>query len=402
MDYASARRRYLAALGLSTASLALGCQRSEPGAAPIAAPQTASTGAASHHTEAWIPAADPAPEVPRPGAAQCPHGPFCVPQPDATCAPTVALPHGIGPDTIPNGRQPSVTFDADRTAAERASDPGACCYQWRVLCVGGRALRGPGGPLTAKATARADWLDRDTAALAARLGAADLAPPARAALAAHWEREAAFEHASVASFARASLALLSVGAPPDLVAATHAAAIDEVEHARLGYALASAYAGAPRGPSALPLAGAIGEASLITVAVETFVDACAGESAAALMLREAAATAQDPAMRALLERIAADEERHAELAWRTVAWALSTGGASVARALANVMNDLRAELEIPGASNSNDCGPDLGAHGVLDAATRRAVRRRALTDVILPCASALLRRATFGVTEVRS
>jgi hypothetical protein len=37
---------------------------------------------------------------------------------------------------------------------------------------------------------------------------------------------ALFQHASVASFARFSLELLALGAPPDLVAAAHAAALD--------------------------------------------------------------------------------------------------------------------------------------------------------------------------------
>ena len=97
----------------------------------------------------------------------------------------------------------------------------------------------------------------------------------------------------MASFARASLALMAVGAPPELVAATHAAAIDEIEHARLTYALASAYGGEPTGPAALDVAsGAGGATTLVTVAVETFLDACAGESAAALALREAAALAR--------------------------------------------------------------------------------------------------------------
>src|SRR5262249_21588545 len=160
-----------------------------------------------------------------------------------------------------------------------------------------------------------------------------IAPEIRAALAAHWEREAAFEHASVAAFARASLALLAAGAPPDLVAATHAAAIDEIEHARLGYALASAYGAEPRGPAALPAAAPPFSGSLEDLAVETLIDACAGESAAALALREASAAVRDEGVRAVLSRIADDEERHAELAFRTVAWAARAGGEPVARAL---------------------------------------------------------------------
>ncbi|MFT3772563.1 MAG: ferritin-like domain-containing protein [Minicystis sp.] len=393
MHYERARGRYLAALGLAglpAAFLAIGCQHAEP-------PATQTTAAATRHTEAWVPAIEAQPGPPRPALVQCPHGPFCVPQPEsagttpapaphAMCAASVQLPKGIGPEGL-SGNPPTISFDANRTTVERASDPGACCYQWYVLCPGGRALRGPEGPVTASATRRDDWLAE------ANIDVASLSPEVRAALAAHWDREAAFEHASVGSFARAALALLAVGAPPDLVAATNAAAIDEVEHARLGFALASAYGGTPRGPGALPVAGTMSEASLITVAVETFVDACAGESTAALALREATALAEDPAVRAILSQIAEDEERHAELAWRTVAWALREGGDHVAEALAGAMATLRAEIDEP-AVVTTEASLDLAAHGVLSTAAQRSIRRRALAEVVIPCGAALIVRDT--------
>ncbi|APR75571.1 Hypothetical protein A7982_00917 [Minicystis rosea] len=400
MHYDRARARYLAVLGLTglnTAVIALGCQRAEPGAAPPAAPTATSTATASRHTEAWVPAVEPAATAPRLGMGSCPRGPFCVPQADghginpapepyAMCAADAALPKGIGPETTPTGKSVTVTFDAARTAAERASDPGACCYQWQALCAGGRALRGPEGPLVAPTETREDWMAKNVA-----VDVTAIPPAMRAALAMHWEREAAFEHASVASFARAALSLLAAGAPPDLVAATHTAAIDEVHHAQVGYALASAYAGAPRGPSALPLAGALGEVSLATIAVETFIDACAGESTAALSLREAAMAADNPKLCAILSRIAEDEERHAELAWRTVAWALHQGGDGVAEALANAVASLRAELCAPEPERT-DADPDLSSFGVLGASARRSIRLRALAEVVLPCADALLGR----------
>jgi hypothetical protein len=295
----------------------------------------------------------------------------------------VPLPAGIGPAATVPGRQPSVTFDAARTAAERANDPAACCYQWHVLCIGGRALRGPEGPITATPADREDWLAPEGAVDAARLS-----PAVREALAAHWEREAAFEHASIAAFAQASLALLGVGAPPDLVAATHAAALDEIEHARLSYALASAYGGVRRGPGPMPVSRVTHDGSLATVAVDTFLDGCAGEATAALALREAAAKAEEGAARAILERIAEDEERHAELAWRTVAWALRAGGEEVARRLVEATATLRDELR--GGATEAAPGLDLSGHGVLGEAVQQAIRRRAIAEVVIPCAEALL------------
>jgi hypothetical protein len=388
MHCVRARGRYLAALGLSglhTALAAFGCHGAESATTLAPSPTAANTatvetGTASSdrvtggldpappttgalttpHTVPWVPstASDP-PVRSRPGIATCPHGPFCVPQPADPgqapapaplqgCADTVPLPAGIGPDTTVSGRQPSVTFDAARTTTERVSDPTACCYQWNVLCVGGRVLRGPEGPVTAAPAYREDWLAPEAA-----VDATVLAPAARAALAAHWEREAAFEHASVGA-----------------------------------YALASAYGGARRGPGPMPALRVTGDRSLATVAVDTFLDGCAGEATAALVLREAAATAEAGAMRVVLDRIAEDEERHAELAWRTVAWALRAGGEEVARRLIEATATLRDELRV--GSTEPAPGEDLSAHGVLGEAAQQAIRRRAISEVVIPCVEALL------------
>ncbi|MFZ5897429.1 MAG: hypothetical protein ACOY0T_40625 [Myxococcota bacterium] len=70
----------------------------------------------------------------------------------------------------------------------------------------------------------------------------------RNALSDEWARAACFEHASIASFNRFSLELLALGAPGDLVERANRAALDEVRHARLCFALASVYAGDDFGP----------------------------------------------------------------------------------------------------------------------------------------------------------
>lgn len=64
-----------------------------------------------------------------------------------------------------------------------------------------------------------------------------LGPAERSALASRWLDSALLEHASIASFARFSLHLLAVGAPPELLERTQRAALDEIEHARLAFAI---------------------------------------------------------------------------------------------------------------------------------------------------------------------
>jgi hypothetical protein len=134
-------------------------------------------------------------------------------------------------------------------------------------------------------------------------------------------------------------------------------------------------------------------ASLAEIAASTVAEGCVGETVAAVVAAEQRARATDPAVRAALAQIAADEARHAELAWRTVAWALRAGGsevrAAVTRALGAALDgDRGAEGVPPGtASVSSEVA---AAHGILDAATRAAVVARAMAEVVLPCARALL------------
>ncbi|MEZ4299944.1 MAG: ferritin-like domain-containing protein [Polyangiaceae bacterium] len=304
-------------------------------------------------------------------------------------------------------------FDALTTGRERKAHPGACCYHWVIPCPGGRALRGSEGAIAAESVRRGDFIanvrgaregvssDRQEGSGQGREGVRPRAGTAiggvREVLARHWEREAGMEHASIAAFARASLSLISVGAPAELLKETHAAAMDEVEHARVTYGLAALYSGVERGPGGLDL-GSLSEvaSSLVGVATETFVDACLGESVAAISLREAAARAEDPGVREVLSRIAEDEERHAELAWRTVAWALATGGDAVREALLQKVREVEIELLSPAGEAPGE-EMDLSAHGVLGAREQREVRRRALAEVVLPCARGLL---LSGVREL--
>lgn len=217
-----------------------------------------------------------------------------------------------------------------------------------------------------------------------RPGVADLSPAQRAALAEAWRRDGMSEHASVAAFGRFALELLAVGAPSGLVADAHRAALDEVQHARLCLELASAYAGEAivPGPFDFGRGLAVG-ADLPAMSTRTFLHVCAGETLATVKAAEQLAVATDPAARTVLAMIVEDGVRHAELGFRTVAWALETGGEPVREALRDAMS----RLTIPASTPAE---PELHAHGQLDDVAVRLAMARALRDVVLPCARALV------------
>ncbi|MCY0993879.1 ferritin-like domain-containing protein [Nannocystis sp. ILAH1] len=236
--------------------------------------------------------------------------------------------------------------------------------------------------VTAPAAARDDWR---------AVASVPMAPSQlRAALAAHWTQIALAEHASVASFARHVLQLLAVGAPPEFVLDTQRALADEIEHARLCFALASSYGGAGVGPGPLAQAHEPGAADLESVVAAVIREACVGETLSALEAREAAERAEDPGLRRILGRIADDEQRHAELGWRFVRWAREQLGDDARARTDAVFADAVAEAAAAAGNMAREAGtPELRAHGVVDAPLRASVWLRGLEGLVQPAAAAL-------------
>jgi hypothetical protein len=265
----------------------------------------------------------------------------------------------------------------------------SCCYTFRM------SSAQTGRPFLVESEMRTAPIQRgagdrweESSAMAPRT--ADLTAGERAELAGAWMRDGLFEHASIASFGRFALELLAVGAPSELIEQAHRAALDEVRHARLCLGLASAYADETVAPARFPFDGRVEvDASLAGVAARAAREGCIGETLAAFQAAEQLAHAEDPAVRAALAIIADDEARHAELAWRTVAWALRTGGAEVRAAVSAVFAEVdggapTAEIEAQAE------GSALRAHGRLSDAEGRTTQQRSLRDVVFPCARAML------------
>lgn len=255
----------------------------------------------------------------------------------------------------------------------------------------GAALR------TAQLVSRHDWL--------AELQFAPLTLPAATAqrLAATWLKDALEEHASVAAFARFTMQLLALGAPPDLVTASQRASLDEIHHAKACFALARRYGSPAHGPGLLALDGAMSDVTLAAVAALAAEEGCVGETLGAALAREQLMNAQDDAVRRILRKIVHDEERHAALSWRFVRWAVLQGGDAVRQVVADRV-EAAIEATLAMEIQSYD-GIDIDAwhaHGRLTCSESRAVAEHAIRDVVRPCSNAALSAASAQAGPSRS
>lgn len=157
-----------------------------------------------------------------------------------------------------------------------------------------------------------------------------------------WHLAARMEHASIPAFSKLSLQLAGLGAPDELLTRCHEAAIDEIDHARRCFAVASAFLDQPltAGPipellgARAPVAARSREESLTHLALASLVDGCLSEGVAAEAARRAAERATNPGIKAVLEVISRDEFVHAALAADVVAFCCEAGGKPVRDAVA--------------------------------------------------------------------
>lgn len=263
----------------------------------------------------------------------------------------------------------------------------ACCYgldagQWAV----GRPFTVGGQARVASAAGGCGWSEAVPVALSG------LNRRERRRLAAAWSRTAHGEHASVASFARFVLHLLQLGAPASLVHDATAAMQDEVRHAQVSFSIASAFAGETLSAGPLDTAQALDAFDLTAIVLDTVREGCVAETIAAAQAEVARDACTDPAIRAALDLIVADEQRHSELAWRFVQWALAAHpelAPAVAAAFSEALNEPLVAVD-PHADV-------LRAYGQLAESEMQQVARRVHHDVVLPCARALLVDHPVGV-----
>ena len=303
---------------------------------------------------------------------------------------------GLSPNAMMQGRLRKIATTEQRTAT---GDDDLCCYHWFDYCSGRPLLDDELASVRAPLRAGDTWLTghvSDDRALALPLAV-------RRRLAALWLDDARSEHASVAAFARATLELLAVGAPPELVYACQAASLDEVRHARTCFTLAALYAGEGAEPGPLPAIAPRG-GGLVALACATFIEGCVGETIAALAALRAGRACQVAPVSGALAGIAEDETRHAELAWATLAFAVHSGGSEVVDAVRSLAAELRtaalAETEAVAPAAPELPADLLAAHGRLGAAALAEARRDAWLDIIGPTLELLLASGPGDVDDV--
>jgi hypothetical protein len=190
-------------------------------------------------------------------------------------------------------------------------------------------------------------------AWAARSIGVDVPEEVRAALAAQWRENGKTEHASVAAFARLTLDLMALGAPPALIVGAQEDALEEIRHTELCFSLARAIDGHAESPGPFPEAQRVATLprartlALARLAVDSLLDGALHEGVSARVLAKLAKRCEAPAVGAMLKAIAADEGRHAAHGWDVVEWCLVEGGAPVESALLGALQVLPATMKSP-------------------------------------------------------
>jgi hypothetical protein len=265
------------------------------------------------------------------------------------------------------------------TAGPRFKD-GACCYTIPVGPCCGRPFIVDGKSITAEVVARQGWTSRSDA---------ESNSPVREQLRDSWLRDAQMEHASIASFARFAIELLSIGADAAFVRLASEAMRDEVLHAELCFGLASRFGSETMGPGPLPTAPS-SYRSLNNIVESVIVEGCIGETLAAFVASERLARTVDPEAREVLTRIREDEARHAELAWRFLGWVLRDGRCSPS-VIANMVDVALSRMGTPGLRATPDA--ELNAYGVFNDSQTAEAMDEGLRRVVLPTFEALFAKA---------
>lgn len=214
--------------------------------------------------------------------------------------------------------------------------------------------------------------------------------PELAAEARHvWTNGVFTEYASAAAFASLTTALLECGAPVDLVAMAADIVVDELFHVELSARLTTELGGAvPLGfdlaqisPLTTP-----GARPLVRAAELAITTSCVSEALSVPAMARSRALATAPLVRAVLERLLADEGPHGRLGYWFLDWAADQLTEEERTALAELaVTTIEVYAPLWQEGECGTCSPPIGLGGH-DAVGRSALRDAVTTTIARPLA----------------
>jgi len=203
-----------------------------------------------------------------------------------------------------------------------------------------------------------------------------------------WSNGVFTEYASAAAFSALTTALLECGAPIDLVAAAADIVVDEMFHVELSSRLTMELGGA------VPIAFDLADISprrtasrpIVRAAEIAIVTSCVSESLSVPAMARSRTLADEPLVRAVLERLLADEGPHARLGFWFLDWAadrLTDAERAQLAALAADTIAVYAPLWQDAPCDSCPLPRGLGGH---DEVGRAALRRAVEASIATPLA----------------
>lgn len=182
------------------------------------------------------------------------------------------------------------------------------------------------------------------------------------------------EQASVVAFEILHSELVSHRAPRSLQRAALRARRDEVRHARMMMRLARRRGARRATPSYVPAT----DRDLLAIAIENVIEGCVRETYGAAVAMWQASHARAADVRAVMQIIASDEVRHADLGWRVAEWLSNKLDARGRAAVRDAGCCAVRELYVNAASPADE---DLGLPG---APAARAMLSRLERDLWAP------------------
>jgi hypothetical protein len=221
------------------------------------------------------------------------------------------------------------------------------------------------------------------------IDAASIAPAALEEARRIWTNGVFTEYASAAAFAALSSALLECGAPVDLTAAVADIVVDELLHVELSARLTTELGGAVPlrfdlekvSPLTTPGARALMRAAELAVTTS-----CVSESLSVPAMARSRAMARVPLVRAVLDRLVADEGPHARVGFWFLEWAADRLTADERARLADLaLATVEVYAPLWKSDGCDACPVPVGLAGH-DARGREALRRAVTTSIARPLA----------------